>query len=212
MRKIIFMLVAVAACFGVSAQDATWSVYGGVSMSHPNGSTDSFFDKGWGAGGFIGASYDIAFNKSWSIMPSLELSYIHSPNSTTYAHGSTKYMGYSFSGGYNYGKFEDKMDLFNVAIPILVNYRVHFKDKLGMRFGIGPYLMQTLAGNTYIGEKQSVTKSYDFGKRFTVGGKVEIALETGKHWSYMIGCQYPFLKTHIINDTETFSAGVRYSF
>ena len=54
--------------------------------------------------------------------------------------------------------------------------------------------------------------SGNFGDRFNAGAVAEVALETGKHFSYMFRAQFPFLEKYYTRKTITLSLGLRYSF
>lgn len=184
--------------------DGNWNIYAGGSISHlcekawHNGVQQNY---GWGGGTFIGGGYEINFNPHWSFNPQVELSYNNNG-------ASLSNKDWNF-----YNNHMDWAEFLTLNIPIIAGFRVPLSERIGLKFGVGPYLQEALYGCKYKFDsdiKEKISGSID--RRFNVGIHGEIAVETGKHLSYMLRVQYPLLKEGWIRKTIILSVGVRYSF
>ncbi len=191
MRKILsFLLVMVALAIpAVSDAQNRWNVYAGGSINHLCEKVWIPSDKsyGWGGGAFIGGGYEINFNSHWSLTPQLEVAFNNNGAEIKDAIG-----GYANNSNW--------ISTWSINIPVVMSFRFPVSDKVGLRIGAGPYLQEALAGRHYRNwysdelsqyglqsEKESM--SGNFGKRFNIGFNGEVAIETGKHFSYMIRTQ-----------------------
>lgn len=203
--------------FSANSQNR-WNIYAGGSISHLCEEAAISSDKsyGWGGGAFIGAGYEINFNSHWSLTPQLEFRFINN-GATTDGHshileGTPESDFYSQHSEWN--------RTFGINIPVIASYRFSISEGLGMRFGAGVYLQELLAGKKYYydyfnnhnDEMYKDKISGNFGDRFNAGAVAEVALETGKHFSYMFRAQFPFLEKYYTRKTITLSLGLRYSF
>lgn len=203
MLKALFTLYAVFQAFTISAQQNTssgWSVYAGVNMSH-------FFEKPLfaksydkcGFGGFIGGGYDFRFTPHWSLAPQVEIAYID--NGAKLSDKSLK----------EYGTVHWH-DSWNLMVPVVASFRFNVSERVGLRIGAGPYIQYAFAARQYNLTMEKEKCDGSIGTRFNVGTIEEIAVETGRHFSYMLRFQYPFLKKTWTRKTLTVSLGVKYSF
>lgn len=184
--------------------EGRWNLYVGGNLSHMTEEVWSGNEKlhyGWGGGAFIGGGYEFEFTPHWSLLPQLELSYndngahLHDDNNTFYQNNM------------------DWAEYLTLNIPVIVSFRFPISDKIGLKFGTGPYLQEGLYGRRYkIGSDIKEKMSGSIDRRFNVGIMGEAAVETGKHLSYMLRAQYPFLKEGWIRNTIVLSAGISYSF
>ncbi len=217
MRKILTGLVAFVAMiipFAGSAENR-WSIYGGGSISHlcrqgrvfKGISNDGIFQwtkigkYGWGGGAFIGAAYDIRFNRHWSISPQLELSFINNgaTNSDESLNGLDKHW--------------DWMEIWSLDIPIMVNYRFRISENTDFRLGAGCILQNTLSVTCYnmFGNKETTSQG-SFEERTNIAAGMELAVEPGRHFSYFFRGNYPPLRYRWNTRTLTLSLGLRYTF
>ena len=212
------MLLALV--FSANSQNR-WNIYAGGSISHlcEEAAISSDQSYGWGGGAFIGAGYEINFNSHWSLTPQLEFRFIN--NGATidgYSHPGSFYPNSSVFQFYS--NHSEWNRTFSINIPVIASYRLSISEGLGMRFGAGVYLQELLAGKKYYydyfnNHNDEVYKdkiSGNFGEKFNVGAVAEVALETGKHFSYMFRAQLPFLEKYHTRNTLTLSLGLRYSF
>lgn len=203
MRQLI-LLCATLYMFTISAQQNTssrWSVYAGANMSHffERPLVAESYDK-YGFGGFLGGGYDFRFTPHWSLTPQVEIAYID--NGAKLSDKSLK--EYQFSGW---------RDSWNLMVPVVASFRFNVSEKVGLRIGAGPYIQYAFAAREYNPfTLEKVKCSGSIGTRFNFGTIEEIAVETGRHFSYMLRFQYPFLKETWTRKTLTVSLGVKYSF
>lgn len=203
LRYTAILLILFISALSASA-NGRWKVCAGASVSHF--CEKSFYNSkrinyGWGGGAFIGGGYEVEFTAHWSLTPQLELSYndngarLHNENNTFYQNNM------------------DWAEYLTLNIPVIVSFRFPISDKIGLKFGAGPCLKEGLYGRRYkIGSDIKEEMSGSIDRRFNVGIVGEAAVETGKHLSYMLRVQYPFLKEGWIRNTIVLSAGVGYSF
>lgn len=201
-KKLFLAILAVVLAITSQAQNR-WNIYAGGSISHlcekPWISTDKSYD--WGGGAFLGGGYEINFNSHWSLTPQLELAYSNNGASL-----SSKELGF-------YANHANWHSIWSINIPIIASFRFPVSDNVGLRFGTGPYIQEALAGRQYRNNSEKKeSMSGNFSNRFNVGVIGEVAVETGKHFSYMFRTQYPFLKEGWVRKTISLSVGVRYSF
>lgn len=204
MKKLIYSIIAIAmicCAFSTAAQNR-WNITAGGSISHNTSKMFDGYSSGWGGGAFIGGGYEINFTSNWSLNPQIEINYINNGNVVKDKTTNEKY--YSAWG-----------DFWNLNIPVIASFRFPVSDNLGIRFGVGPYLQESLAGRKYKylrsnEEKESLHGS--FQNRFNVGIQGEAAVETGNHFSYMFRVNYPFAKENWMGKIITLSLGIRYSF
>lgn len=201
-KKLFLAILAVVLAITSQAQNR-WNIYAGGSISHlcekPWISTDKSYD--WGGGAFLGGGYEINFNSHWSLTPQLELVYSNNGASL-----SSKELGF-------YANHANWHSIWSINIPIIASFRFPVSDNVGLRFGTGPYIQEALAGRQYRNNSEKKeSMSGNFSNRFNVGVIGEVAVETGKHFSYMFRTQYPFLKEGWVRKTISLSVGVRYSF
>lgn len=197
------LLILFISALSVSAH-GRWNIYAGGSLSHLCEKTWYGNDKlnyGWGGGAFIGGGYEVEFTPHWSLTPQLELSYndngahLHKENNTFYQNNM------------NWAEY------LTLNIPVIASFRFPISDKIGLKFGTGPYLQEGLYGRRYkIGSDIKEKMSGSIDRRFNVGILGEAAVETGNHLSYMLRVQYAFLKEGWIRNTIVLSAGISYSF
>lgn len=195
-------MIFMSLTFSSQAQNR-WNVYAGGSISHlcekPWLSSDKSYS--WGGGAFIGGGYEINFNSHWSLTPQLELAFNNNG-----AILSSKELGF-------YASHANWNSIWSINIPIITSFRFPISNYVGLRIGVGPYLQEAIAGRCYKSDSDmKESMSGNFSNRFNVGGIGEIAVETGKHLSYMFRTQYPFLKEGWIRKTINLSIGIRYSF
>lgn len=218
MKKIYLSLIMfLVLVFSANSQNR-WNIYAGGSISHlcEEAAISSDQSYGWGGGAFIGAGYEINFNSHWSLTPQLEFRFINN-GATTDGHSHTL-KGTPESDFYS--QHSEWNRTFGINIPVIASYRFSISEGLGMRFGAGVYLQELLAGKKYYydyfnNHNDEVYKdkiSGNFGDRFNAGAVAEVALETGKHFSYMFRVQFPFLEKYYTRKTITLSLGLRYSF
>lgn len=199
-----FYLAVIAIVFALTGQAQNrWNIYAGGSISHlceiPWVSSDKSY--GWGGGAFIGGGYEINFNSRWSFTPQLEIAY-HNNGATL----SSKYLSF-------YANHANWQSVWSVNIPMVASFRFPVSDNVVLRIGAGPYLQEAIAGRQYRnGSDKKESMSGSFSNRFNVGVHGEVAVETGRHFSYMFRTQYPFLKEGWVRKTISLSVGVRYSF
>ncbi len=225
-RIIKIMLVTFAAAttsvISASAQEAAtdvsnqWSVRAGINLSHicadamawdysamkPSYEPASF---GWGVGAMVGASYDIRFNRFWSLAPGLEIQYINN--------GGKIHSGYYSTANDFHHQHANVRHSWDVLIPVLMNMRAPVSENVGIRVGAGPYVSESFVVKAYSPFNDKL-EDYggDFGHYFDFGLMGELAVETGRHFSYFYRLQYPMLKNHIHHRTLTMSLGVSYAF
>ena len=203
--KALLILCAAFQAFTISAQQNTssrWSVYAGANMSH-------FFVKPYiegsksykcGFGGFLGGGYDFRFTPQWSLAPQVEIAYID--NGAKLSDKSLEEYGAA-----------NWHDSWNLMVPVVASFRFNVSEKVGLRIGAGPYIQYAFAAREYNPfTLEKVKCSGSIGTRFNFGTIEEIAVETGRHFSYMLRFQYPFLKGTWTRKTLTVSLGVKYSF
>lgn len=192
-----------ASIAATAGAEGRWNVYGGGSISHvcetcPVGSDRSY---GWGGGFFAGGGYEWSLTSHWSIMPQAEMAYVNNG-------GTLSSPELDFSA-----RHSNWLQTWNLNVPVTVNYRFAATENVWIRSGAGPYLQESLSGRRYApGTDRKENMSGSFSDRFNVGAIGEIAVETGRHMSYMVRVQYPFLKEGWVRKTLTLSAGVRYTF
>lgn len=198
----VFMAVLMSA-ITCEAQNR-WNVYAGGSLAHLYEGAYGYKSEnafGWGGGAFIGGGYEINFNSHWSLTPQIEFTYIDNG-----ARLSSK-------GDFAFMRNTLWMRYWALNIPILATFRFPVSDSVKLRFGVGPYLQEALAGTRYSGYDTDKEAMHGcFADRFNVGIMGEAAVETGNHFSYMFRASYPFLKEGWIFKTLILSVGVRYSF
>lgn len=221
MKKICLSLIMfLVLVFSANSQNR-WNIYAGGSISHlcEEAAISSDQSYGWGGGAFIGAGYEINFNSHWSLTPQLEFRFINNGATTDgYSHPGSFYPNSSVFQFYS--NHSEWNRTFSINIPVIASYRLSISEGLGMRFGAGVYLQELLAGKKYYydyfnNHNDEVYKdkiSGNFGEKFNVGAVAEVALETGKHFSYMFRAQFPFLEKYHTRNTLTLSLGLRYSF
>lgn len=200
--SLIAIIITIITAFTSNAQNR-WNVYAGGSLSHmcetPLISSDKTY--GWGGGAFIGGGYEVRFNSHWSLTPQIEFAY--SNNGATLSSNERDF----------YANHAYWLSSLNLNIPAIASFRFPISENVNLRFGVGPYLQEALAGKHYhydSTEKEWV--SGNFSKRFNVGIIGEAAIETGSHFSYMFRTSYPLLKEGLIRKTITLSLGIGYSF
>lgn len=206
--KKILLIAIVVLTLHLSARTAfaygNWNIYAGGSIAHLCEKAWYGGDKlnyGWGGGAFIGGGYEFNFTSHWSLSPQLELAY--SDNGAFLDNRAWDF----------YRNHTDWRDFFSINIPIIANFRFSLSEGIGLRFGAGPYLQEALYGRRYkYGSDIKEKMSGSIDRRFNVGIQAEAAVETGKHLSYMLRVQYPFLKEGWVRKTMILSAGVRYAF
>lgn len=197
-------IVAISAIITLSSNaENRWDVYAGGSISHlcekPVIGSDKSY--GWGGGAFLGAGYEISFDSRWSLRPQLEVSFIN--NGAT---ASSKELTF-------YQRHSQSLQTWNINIPVLANYRLPLSSEIGLRFGAGPILQESVAGRGYEpGKENRVNLSGTFANRFNIGILGEAGIETGPHLSYFVRAQYPFLKEGWTRKTITLSAGIGFKF
>lgn len=201
-QRISILAVLVCVAIQLGAQN-NWIVYGGGSMSHvcekPVVGSDKTY--GWGGGFFLGAGYELNFNKHWSLTPQLELSYMNngaklsSPELTMFQRNASW------------------LDMWSVTLPVMAGYRFKLTDHVGLKVSAGPYIQESFAIRQYAQDGQAKESApRRSSAQFNVGAMGELAVETGDHLSYMFRANYPFLKESWNSKTLTLSLGVRYSF
>lgn len=221
--KRILLIFAIALISANAFAQNKWSIYGGVNITKENkdfygsikdqGTFVSFYNKkSWNPGGFVGIAYDIKFKYNLSLQPTLEYNVINQ---------TTKYISqyYDIHSSLPYPseikECTPSSILHTLTIPVLVNYRIAVSEKIGLRFGVGPYLQAAVGGKKGYedGRTAKINDIYKgFRKRqFDVGIKAEAAIETGDHLSYVFGFQRPFCEG-AIDKAVTINAGVRYTF
>ena len=222
MKKICLSLIMLLALVFSANSQNRWNIYAGGSISHlceEASAISSDQSYGWGGGAFIGAGYEINFNSHWSLTPQLEFRFINNGATTDgYSHPGSFYPNSSVFQFYS--NHSEWNRTFSINIPVIASYRFSISEGLGMRFGAGVYLQELLAGKKYYydyfnNHNDEVYKdkiSGNFGERLNVGAVAEVALETGKHFSYMFRAQFPFLEKYHTRNTLTLSLGLRYSF
>lgn len=200
----LVVVVVISTITSLSHASGSWHIYAGGSISHMCENASYGNDRlnyGWGGGAFIGGGYEFNFTSHWSLSPQLELAY---SDNGAYLNNSA----WDF-----YGNHTDWHDFLSLNIPIIGSFKFTLSDRVGLRFGAGPYLQEALYGRRYkYGSDIKEKMSGSIDRRFNVGIQGEVAIETGKHLSYMLRVQYPFLKEGWIRKTIILSAGVRYSF
>lgn len=219
--KRILLIFAIALISASTFAQNKWSVYGGINITKKNetcygsmynrGSFESFYnDKSWTPGGFVGIAYDIKFKHNLSLQPALEYNVINEK-------ANYHCVWYDPSSEYitNYKEYNQQTILHTLTIPVLINYRISVSDKIGLRFGVGPYLQAAVGGKKcyYFGATSKIKDAYKGNSKelFNVGVKAEAAIETGEHLSYVFGFQRPFCEG-AIDKAVTINAGVRYTF
>lgn len=177
-----------------------WNVTVGGSISHLTPKTYGGYSFGWGGGALVAGGYEINFTSHWSLNPQLEFSFIN--DGATLRHNGNK-----VGLGYDARKF------LNLDIPVIASFRVPLNNGINFRIGAGPVLQESLAG---WGKDPATNKNAslhsDFAHRFNIGVQGEVAVETGRHWSYLAAVRYPFAKENWMGETLTLSVGLRYSF
>lgn len=205
MKRLIFIIICglIGASVQLSAQPQNrWSIYGGGSLSHL--CEDVLFytdDYGWGGGAFLGGGYEINFTPHWSLTPQVELAYMDN---------GAKLDIPDFNAYLNRDSWRDA---WSVSIPVMAGFRFGLSNHVGMKVSAGPYLYQAFASRQYqYGTTRKESAHGSFSDNFNIGVIGEVAVETGRHFSYMFRTQYPFLKETWSRKTITLSLGVRYSF
>lgn len=207
----VFVLLLMLSTTCMAQTQNRWKVYAGGSISHlcetPWVSTDKTY--GWGGGAFIGAGYEINFTPRWSLTTSLEFAF--DDNGATLSSKNDSFFN-------NHAVWKN---YWSASIPVIASFRFNVAENVGLRIGVGPYLQYALSGKHYVGKhdtdtgihsayKESLSGSFD--DRFNVGAAGEIAIETGKHFSYMLRAKYPLIKKGWLMHTFNLSVGVGYSF
>lgn len=216
------MTLLVTFLFDTRAQDIRnrWNVYVGGSISHVCSDHFDWDSRGnthfdWGGGAFIGGGYEINFNRWLSFTPSVEVSYVD--NGCYY--NKTGEPGFDIWS-------QDQPDIWsssvNINIPLQLGVRIPLAEKVRLKVNAGVYMGESVAVwhyvpvNTFesysdvkLGKKEATN---DFGQDFQLGFIGGVAVETGKHFSYFIRTQYPFLKDRWSSSTLTLGVGVDYSF
>lgn len=136
---LVTFAVATTSLISASAQDTgtevrnQWSVRAGINLSHicadamawdysamkPSYDPASF---GWGVGAMVGASYDIRFNRFWSLAPGLEVQYINN--------GGKIHSGYYSTANDFYHQHANVRHSWNVVIPVLMNMRAPISNNV----------------------------------------------------------------------------------
>lgn len=180
-----------------------WSVYGGGNISHFCEDI-KYYDGsyGWGLGAFGGVGYEINFCDGWSFNPQVEIVYRNNGATLDIPEMSV------------YLQHSEWRDSWSVSIPLMVGYGGAISDNIGLKFSVGGYVQEAFHSRRYKmespTEKESVREG--FSRKLNVGYIGEVAVETGKHISYIARAQYPILKENWSRNTLTLSLGVRYSF
>lgn len=205
MKKLIYSIIAIAmtcSAFSTVAQNR-WNITAGGSISHQTYELFDGYSVGWGGGAFLNGGYELNFNKNWSLTPQIEIEYIN--NGAIIKNKLINDISHS-----------SWRDFWNLKIPVIASFRFKTSDFVGFRFGVGPYLQESLAGRKYkyirTEEKEKESLHGSFQNRFNVGIQGEAAVETGNHLSYMFRVNYPFAKENWMGETITLSLGIRYSF
>lgn len=190
---------------GMGQTPNRWNVYAGGSISHicqtPLASSDKTY--GWGGGAFIGSGYEINFNPQWSLTPQVEFSFddnggILNATEDIFFNNHAMWQNY-----------------WSISIPVLAAYRFSVSSSVNIRIGTGIYAQEGLYGKRYIRSFNNTDKEStpgNFERRFNTGIMGEVAVETGKHLSFMFRAKYPFLNKSWFMKTLVLSAGIRYSF
>ncbi len=203
MKKLVFYVIAIAMITNVLPSTAKnrWNISAGGSISHVTGKLFDNYSNSWGGGAFLGAGYEINFNTHWNLNPQIEIDYINNGNVIK---------------EHIYGEKikSEAREFLNLNIPVIASFRFSVSDYVGLRFGVGPYLQESLAGwkYKYKSNTEKERMSGSFQHRFNVGIQGEAAVETGNHLSYMFRVNYPFARENWMGKTLTLSLGVRYSF
>lgn len=202
MKRVFTLIVMFASfCSFTTIAQNKWNVSAGGSVSHNiNESMFNGFSLGWGGGAFIGAGYEFNFNKHWSLNPQLELDYIN--NGEVLKFKGTK------------ERIKGDVNFLNLRIPVITSFRFKISDFIGLRFGAGLYLQESLAARERkkLNSNERISKGGSAVQRFNIGVQGEAAVETGEHLSYMFCVNYPFITENWMNRILTMSLGVRYSF
>lgn len=216
MKRIILCLCLMLSLSGFAQN--RWKIYAGGSISHDcggyfewNADGNTGFD--WGGGAFLGGGYEINFNKNWSFTPALEFSY--TDNGAYY--NKTGVPAYH---PYGYGVPDIWTGSWAVNIPLEAGFRFPVSDYVNLKINAGVYLSEAFHVSHYervggTSENPVIEKkkaSSDFGQDFQLGFSGGISVETGRHFSYFLRTQYPFLKDRWSTSTLTLGLGVAYSF
>ena len=203
MKRITVILVLMVTISVQLSAENNWMIYGGGSLSHLCEkrwfSSDSTY--GWGGGAFIGAGYEVNFNRHWSLTPQIEWTYLNngakvsSPELNLFQRNS------------------EWRDMWTLNLNVLAGYRFGLAKNVGLKISTGPYALEAFGIRQYGQDgktKEAVQRRPT--ARYNVGFMGEVAVETGEHFSYLFRTQYPVLKESWTRKTLTLSLGVRYTF
>ena len=203
MKRITVILVLMVTISVQLSAENNWMIYGGGSLSHLCEkhwfSSDSTY--GWGGGAFIGAGYEVNFNRHWSLTPQIEWTYLNngakvsSPELNLFQRNS------------------EWRDMWTLNLNVLAGYRFGLTKNVGLKISTGPYALEAFGIRQYGQDgktKEAVQRRPT--ARYNVGFMGEVAVETRDHFSYIFRAQYPFLKESWTHKTFTLSLGARYTF
>ena len=205
--RIILLITIISVCISSMAQEKNrWNIYAGGSLTHvcerPWVSADKTYD--WGGGAFIGVGYEINFTRHWSLSPQVEFAFDDN-GAILHAKGDYFYNNHGLWKSY-----------WSASIPLLMAYRVSLSDKAGMRIAAGPFFQEAFSGKRYSTDLERPTEKETipggFYDRFNLGIMGEVAVETGRNFSYFIRAKYPLMEHGWLMHTLTLSIGIRYAF
>lgn len=123
-------------------------------------------------------------------------------------------------------KFEDKLNIGYIEIPVLASYRYNFDDANQLQFNFGPYFAYGVHGKvketaTYRGVSYEddygwfSNDGYVKGKRFDMGLQLGLGVTLAKH--FYVGVAYEFGLVNQVKDSNAtknsnFMASVGYQF
>jgi len=138
MKKVFAILAIAAAMFFGGKANAQLSVHGGfLSNTSPYTVSTSIatltdtVGQYAGIGIYGGLSYNIAFTEHWGVAPGVYVNYVGKNEDKTTA-------------GTNYTYIVNMVD---INVPILFNYRIDFTDSFGIKGFVGPNIRYGLLAN-----------------------------------------------------------------
>lgn len=141
MRKLLLMF-----CFAVpivvSAQKITWMVKGGPSI---NTVWSGLSEGDVRFGGRFGVGLEYQVNRTFSIQPSLMMSFKGNKSTST---GQITYYYEDDVSSYEYNKRTYNCGENYLEIPINAQFRIHFRKGNSLTLAVGPYFAYGIGGKT----------------------------------------------------------------
>ncbi|MDE7180919.1 MAG: PorT family protein [Muribaculaceae bacterium] len=218
MRKIILLVLVIAAGFATQAQNRlSWGVEAGLNLSHPIAATAV------SPGVNVGVFGEMQLSKLFSLDAALRYSYKPWRNSKTY-YGDSSWdpnllmLSRKYTGGPS-----------TLELPIHAGFTFPLSRLASLKIAVGPYFgigvggkykMKRVYTDTDNVEKTQKESHDIYGKngskRFETGLDARVGVEFNRHYNVSLGYQFQFNETtpmHFpIGKAQVFSVNVGYRF